>query len=177
MPLSTDISLLMERARALRLKQDHVARYSTVNVAVLSRAQNYGQYVELADFRKIESFIETAEELTRRAGAALDWKDFVAVDRLLKAYKEEQVNPPSPPTSADWELLAHLNNPNMTLVSIAERRGISLSDLSLQMAEATRRFDFCANALARRCADIGALSEQTLAFVDERIKARQSEQQ
>ena len=72
MPLSTDISVLMERARALRLKQDHVARYSTVNVAVLSRAQNYGVYVELADFRKIESFIEAAEELTRRAGAALD---------------------------------------------------------------------------------------------------------
>jgi hypothetical protein len=176
MPISTDISPLMQRARVLRLKADHIARYTGVTSTTLSRAQNYGQYVDLVDFRRIESFINTAEELTRRAGAALDWKDFPAIDRLLKVYKEEQLNPPSPPTSADWELLAHLNNPDMTLVSIAEQRGIALSDLSLQMAEATRRFDHAANRLAKRNADIQNLSDETLRYADDQLAKRSLQQ-
>jgi hypothetical protein len=166
LPLSTDITLLMERARSLRLKQDHVARYSTVNVAILSRAQNYGQYVELADFRKIEAFIETAEELTRRAGAALDWKDFPAIDRLMKEYAEETLNPPPLPTRHDWELLSLVNDRNKTPVSIAQELGITLSELSAKMTEAGKRFDYSANRLSARNADIYRLSQETITFVD-----------
>jgi hypothetical protein len=176
LPLSTDIAGLMERARLLRLKQDHVARYSKVNVAILSRATNYGQYVELADFRKIEAFIETAEALTRRAGAALDWKDFVAIDRLLKEHAEEKINPPPAPTPRDWELLGLVTDRSKTPVSIAKDLGISLSDLSSQMADAMKRFDHCANQLAARSADIAALSKETIAFVDEQQAKRTLQQ-
>ena len=173
MPVSTDITRLMERARKLRLKQDHVARYSTVNVAVLSRAQNYGQYVELADFRKIEHFLDTAEELTRRAGAALDWKDFVAIDRLLKEYAEEQLNPPPAPTENDWKLLALVSDHSKSLVTVAQDLGLTLSELSAQMKEAGKRFDHSVNKLAARTTDINRLSDQTVAFVDDRINQSQ----
>jgi hypothetical protein len=172
MPMSTDITPLMERARLLRLKQDHIARYSGLNSTLLSRAMNLGQYVELSDYRKIERFIETAEELTRRAGAALDWKDFMAIDRLLKELTEEKLNPPSLPTPRDWELLSFVHNPSMTPVSIAEHFGITLTELSKQMTEATRRFDYSANKMSARNADIGRLSKETISFVDEQQAKR-----
>jgi hypothetical protein len=171
LPVSTDITLLMERARRLRLNQDQIARYSTVNVAVISRGRNYGVYIELADFRKIEHFIEAAEELVRRAGgAALDWKDSVSIDRLLKKLEEEKRNPPAPPTDLDWRLLGLVHS--MTPVAIAKQLGIPLSELAQQFKDAQKRFDYATNKLAARNADIGRLADETVRLVDENQKAR-----
>lgn len=170
MPQSTDITQLMERGRILRLNQDQIARYSTVNVAVISRGRNYGVYIELADFRKIEQFIDNAEELTRRAGAPLDWKDSISIDRLLKELEEEKKNPPAPPSDRDWQLLGFVHS--MTPVAIAQHLGIGLSELSQQFKDAQKRFDYSVNKLAARSADIGKLADKTIALVDENQKAR-----
>jgi len=51
-----------------------------------------------------------------------------------------------------------------------------LSDLSLQMAEATRRFDHAANRLAKRSADIQNLSDETLRYADEQLTKRSLQQ-
>ena len=173
MPLSTDLTGLMERARLLRLSQDAIARYSTVNAAVISRGRNYGTYVELADYRKIERFIDDAEELTRRAGAPLDWKDSASVDRLLKSLREEKVNPPPLPSAHDWELLQLVSTPGMTPVEIATHLGITLSELSQQMTEAAKRYDYASNKISARTADIAALSPGVIAYGDEKLKERQ----
>jgi hypothetical protein len=163
----------MERARLLRLSQDAIARYSTVNAAVISRGRNYGTYVELADYRKIERFIDDAEELTRRAGAPLDWKDSASVDRLLKALRDEKVNPPPLPSAHDWELLQLVSTPGITPTEIAAHFGITFTELSQQMAEASKRFDHSANKLAARNADITALSQESVAYMDGKLKERQ----
>ena len=173
MPLSTDLTGLMERARLLRLNQDQIARYSTVAVQTISRGRNYGTYVTLEDYRKIESLIDAAEELTRRAGAPLDWKDSVSVDRLLKALRDEKVNPPPLPTPRDWELLQAVSTPGLSFVEIAQKFGITVSELSEQMAEASRRFDYSANKIAARNADATKLSKETGEYMDAKLKERQ----
>jgi hypothetical protein len=171
-----DIKGLVERGRLIGLRESHICDLTGISPATLNRAKNGTTYMGANDWLLCRNLVQDCEEIARRSRLPIAWTNIASIRSQLEAYRAERENPPGQPTPQDWKILGLLGDSAAKLPLIAEELGLTLSQLSAEMGAAIRRFDFCANALAARCKDIGALSEQTVAFVDERLKARQSEQ-
>lgn len=159
------------------LRQPQLSEFTGISVTALNRAVNHLQSLSLQDYRILEGKIDACKEIQRRAGAPINWKDIRVAKELTAAYEEELRCPPPPPTPHDWELLQFVHNPSMTPVEIARHLNITLTELSRRMAEASKRFDYSANKITARNADIAKLSKETVALVDaSQAKRNQQEQ-
>jgi hypothetical protein len=172
-----NIREVLERAYKIGLRDSHISDLVGISAGTLNRAKNGVAHLTAQDWLNCKNLVLDCEEIARRSRVPIAWTNTGSIRGQLESLRNERENPPGQPTPQDWKILGLLGDPNANLPLIAEQLGLTLSQLSEEMNAAVRRFDFCANTLAARCADIGALSEQTLAFVDSRIKARQSEQQ
>jgi hypothetical protein len=170
----SDIRPVLERARLIGLRESHLCDLTGIAPTTMNRAKNATAYLPANDWLACKNLVLDCEELARRSRLPIAWTDIRRVREQIQALREERKNPPGQPTPQDWKILGLLGDPAANLPLIAEELGLTLSQLSAEMGAAIRRFDFCANALAARNADIGALSEMTVAYVDERIKARAS---
>jgi hypothetical protein len=104
MSFEPNLGLLAERWRAIRAKSEHVSLYSGVAAPTLSRALNGQTTLSGEELLRISNFVSAAEELVRRCGAALDWRDHNCIKPLLEAYEAELRHPPAEPTSEDLDV-------------------------------------------------------------------------
>ena len=97
MTFDGNISSLEARWHVLRLKPAHVAVYAKVSGATLSRVINGQTTFSVGEMQRISDFVTVAEELTKRAGATLDWKNADSIKALIGKYEIERKNPPVEP--------------------------------------------------------------------------------
>ncbi len=158
------------------LRQPQLSEFTGLSVTAINRAVNGLQHLSLPDFRNLERTILACKEIQRRASVPIDWRNIRVVKELIAAFEEEQRNPPALPSPEDWQLLTLVNDRSKSPVSIAADLNIPLTELSKRMTTAAKRADYSANKLTARSADIGALSEEAIAYVGEQ-QAKRNQQQ
>lgn len=166
MPISTDLTPLLERAQRIGMKQSNLAELSGLPVSSFNRAANHLADLCYQDWRIVERVVLSCEELTRRAGQRLDWKDFAIAKKALAAYEDELRNPPAPPDEQDWKLLAMaiVEDPS----TLAMKMGVSVKDLLVRLDESSRRFDVAIHGLRKSTREMDELLEANLVEHQER---------
>jgi hypothetical protein len=148
MPVSCNYDVLVERARKIRAPQNLISRLSGIPEVSLSRATNHVADLCYSDWRKIESILADLEEIVRRAGMFVDWKDGAAVQAQLDRIAAERTNPPDTPTHADYELLSLVSGSD-GFVGIAANLGCTMSELLERIEGANKRFSYQINQLSK----------------------------
>lgn len=128
MPIDLTIDPLVARWQAIGLTQTQVATYSGVATGPMSRAVNHVANLCYQDFRVVENLVLACEEISRRAGAPVDWRDGRCVRNLLENYHNEKLNPPKPLSPAEARLLHRF------------AQGEALDDLSTEAGQTRTQF-------------------------------------
>jgi hypothetical protein len=141
LPVSTNFDPHAERMRKLRAPQDLIAKLSGLPAMAISRAVNHQEDLSYADWRRVEAIIADLEELVRRSGVLLDWRNHEALKVKLVELEEERRNPPEFPSERDYKLLRAISA-GIGFSAVAEEMGCDKDQLFALLEVATRRFEY-----------------------------------
>jgi hypothetical protein len=147
LPVSVNFDPLSERMRKLRAPQDLIARLTGLPAMAISRAANHQSDLCYADWRRVETVIADLEELCRRAGLIVDWRNHEVLKEKLAQLEDERQNPPEFPTETDWKLLRAISS-GQSFVDIATEMGCTTSQLFGLLEAANKRITYQAAQLS-----------------------------
>ena len=141
MPVSVNFDPLAERLRRLRASQELIAKLSGLPPMAISKAANHQADLSYPEWRKVEAVIADLEELVRRAGVLVDWRNHEILKAKLAELEEERLHPPEMPSVEDYKLLAAIGaNSGIGFVDIAQTMGCTVADLLSLLEGANKRF-------------------------------------
>jgi hypothetical protein len=148
LPVSVNFDPLADRMRKLRAPQELLAKLSGLPPMAISKASNHQSDLSYADWRRVEAVIADLEELCRRAGVLVDWRNHEVLKNKLAELEEERRNPPGMPTSEDFRLMQAVGKSGARFLDIAREMNCSVSDLLQLLEAANKRFSYQVNQLS-----------------------------
>jgi hypothetical protein len=141
LPVSVNFDPLSERMRKLRAPQDLIAKLSGLPPMAISRAANHQTDLTYPEWRRVEALIADLEELCRRAGIVVDWRNHEVLKAKLAELEEQRRNPPQFPTEQDYKLLRAISS-GVGFAVVAEEMGCDEGKLFDLLEVANTRFAY-----------------------------------
>ena len=141
MTVSVNFDPLSERMRRLRVPQETVARLLGFPPTQISRAANHQVDLTYPEWRRVEALIADLEEICRRAGLLVDWKNHEALKAKIAELESERQSPPEFPSERDYKLLRAISA-GIGFSAVAEEMGCDKDQLFALLEVATRRFEY-----------------------------------
>jgi hypothetical protein len=141
LPVSTNFDPHAERMRKLRAPQDLIAKLSGLPAMAISRAVNHQEDLSYADWRRVEAIIADLEELVRRSGVLLDWRNHEALKAKIAELESERQSPPEFPSERDYKLLRAISA-GIGFSAVAEEMGCEKDELFELLEVANKRFAY-----------------------------------
>ena len=127
--------------RRLRVPQETVARLLGFPPTQISRAANHQVDLTYPEWRRVEALIADLEEICRRAGLLVDWKNHEALKAKIAELESERQSPPEFPSERDYKLLRAISA-GIGFSAVAEEMGCDKDQLFALLEVATRRFEY-----------------------------------
>jgi hypothetical protein len=149
LPVSVNFDPLAERMRKLRATQELLAKLSGLPAMAISKAANHQSDLAYIDWRRVEAVIADLEEICRRAGVLVDWRNHEVLKAKLAELEDERRNPPGLPTPEDYQLMRAIGtNTGVGFVDVAQQLGCTVSDLLQMLEGANRRFAYMGHQMS-----------------------------
>ena len=159
MPVSVNFDPLSERCVSCALRRICIARLSGLPAMAISGAANHQADLSYVDWRRVETVIADLEELCRRCGLLVDWRDHAVSRAKLAELEAERNDPPEFPTPEDWKLLRAISS------------GQGFADIAAEMgchntSQLFRLLEIANKRIAYQAAQISSWTSMRKAHVD-----------
>jgi hypothetical protein len=141
LPVSVNFDPLSERMRRLRVPQETVARLLGFPPTMISRAANHQVDLAYPEWRRVEALIADLEEICRRAGLLVDWRNHEALKAKIAELESERQSPPEFPSERDYKLLRAISA-GIGFSAVAEEMGCEKGELFDLLEIANKRFSY-----------------------------------